>query len=193
MMVFVLSLCFCFDAAASETSSVPLGVGVAVPKPNVVNGIPLLAFSLPWWGIGLGLLILVSIILYFIAKKMERKSDSEFEATIIEDIISTIKMEYSLCEEELRKIVVGIITDHRCDDPRLDDLLRVEYEVEKVDSSLIRRITAVVLKRQGEFVLKKATRTMAWEAMPRKIRSDFIVKKAQVLVFSLYSANGKDI
>lgn len=149
------------------------------------------AATLPWWGIGLGSVVLVSFILYFVLANMERKKAKEFETTIIADIVSAIKPEYSLPEKDLRDIVAGIVNTHRCTDSRLVDLLRIEYEVEKKDASNVKRTTAVALKRQGKLVLKKTTRSMAWEDLPGPIRKEFILKNENVLFYSLYSTDEK--
>jgi len=140
-----------------------------------------------WWGIGLGVGAVVIIVLYFSFAGMERKTTSEFETTIIDDIISALKDEYSLSENDLRNLASGIVATRRCSDSRLADLLRIEYEVEKTSSSHVKRTTAIALKKQNDIVVKKATRTMTWEDLPAPIRKEFILKNESVLTYSLYS------
>lgn len=202
----LLLLLFGFGAAASETSSgLPKG-GEAPKEAKPVSSAPVKeqatepssapskSSTFPWWGAGLGVVVLIAVTFYFIQANMERKISNVFETTIIDDIIEAIKSECgNLREDELRKVVKTIIADHRCTDPRMDDLLRIEYEVEKLDSNRINRTTAVAIRKQGNLVLKKATRTLAWEDLPQKTRSEFILKKEKVLVYSLYSVDGKEV
>jgi hypothetical protein len=144
-----------------------------------------------WWGIGIGV-VAVIIILYFAFGSMERKTTSEFEATLIDDIVTAMKGEYALPEKDLQALVADIIVTRRCSDSRLADLLRIEYEVEKTDSSSAIRTMAVAIKRQNDFIVKKAKRPMTWEDLPSAIRKEFILKNENLLVYSLYSDSEKE-
>ena len=202
----LLLLFFCFGAAASETPPESSKGGEIIQKAEPVSAAPIKekttsppavsskSSSLSWWAAGLAVVVLIAVILYFLSANMERKTSNEFETTIIDDIVSAIKPEYAGIQgEELRRIVAAIIADHRCSDRRLDDLLRIDYEVEKVDSSRIKRTTAVAIRRQGDLIKKKVTRTLAWEDLPKATRSEFIMKNEKVLVYSLYSVDGKEV
>jgi len=144
-----------------------------------------------WWGIGLGVVVLV-VILYFAFANMERKTASVFETTIIDDIVSALKDEFPLSENDLHNLASGIVATRRCSDSRLAGLLRIEYEVEKTSSSHVKRTTAVAVKKQDDFIVKKATRTMTWEDLPGAIRKEFILKNENLLVYSLYSDTEKE-
>lgn len=206
LITYLLLLLFCFSASASETSSeLPKKEDVSaksetIPSDSVKEKTtkpttaPSRSSSLSWWTMGIGAVILIAVILYFIQTNMERKTSNIFETTIIDDIIEAIKSECGdLRENELRTAVETIIADHRCTDHRLNDLLRIEYEVEKLTSNRVNRTTAVAVKKQGNLVLKKATRSLAWEDLPKKIRSEFILKNEKVLVYSLYSIDEKEV
>jgi hypothetical protein len=168
-------------AIASETVSV-------APSPVIMGAI----FHFPWWGIVLVGVVAVLVILYFVFGNMERKSTSEFETTIIDDIVTAMKTEYSLSEKDLYDLAAGIIATRRCSDSRLAGLLRIEYEVEKVNASSVTRTTAVAIKKQNDFIVKKAKRTMTWDDLPGTIRKEFILKNENVLLYSLYSSNEKE-
>jgi len=148
--------------------------------------------SFPWWGIGIGAGVVVILILYFVFGNMERKTTSEFETTIIDDIVSAMKTEFALSEQDLRSLAADIVATRRCSDYRLAGLLRIEYEVEKTSSSQAKRTTAVAIKKENDFIVKKATRTLAWEDLPGTIRKEFILKNESALVYSLYSDSEKE-
>ena len=147
--------------------------------------------SYPWWGIGIGVVVVI-VILYFVFANMERKASSEFETTIIDDIVTAMKDEFSLSENDLRDLAAGIIATRHCSDSRLSGLLRIEYEVEKTSASRAKRTTAVALKKQNDVIVRKATRTMTWDDLPAPIRKEFILKNETVLVYSLYSDDEKE-
>ena len=148
--------------------------------------------SFPWGGIGIGAGVVVILILYFVFGNMERKTASEFETTIIDDIVSAMKTEFALSEQDLRNLAADIVATRRCSDYRLAGLLRIEYEVEKTSSSQAKRTTAVAIKKENDFIVKKATRTLAWEDLPGTIRKEFILKNESALVYSLYSDSEKE-
>jgi hypothetical protein len=167
-------------AAASETAPVAAPVAKGSMSP------------LLWGGIGLGF-VTVLVILYFVFANMERKITREFKKTIVDDIVSAVKMEYELPEKDLRELAADIVSVRRCSDPRLASLLRVEYEVEKINANSATRTTAVAIKKQNDIIVKKATRTLPWEDLPRVIRKEFILKNEKVLVYSLYCSNEKEV
>jgi hypothetical protein len=172
----------------SGSNTVASEISPVASLPVVIGAV----FPFLWWGIGLGVAAAVLVILYFIGTNMERKTTGEFETTIIDDIVSAIKTDYALSDKDLQELVAGIIATRRCSDPRLASLLRIEYEVEKSSASRVTRTTAVALKKQNDVILKKATRTMAWEDLPGAIRKEFILKNESVLVYSLFSSNEKE-
>jgi hypothetical protein len=194
LAIFLFSIFWSFGIVASESSGqadvtkieAAAAVKNTTPAPETAKGG---VFFLPW-GIAGGVVVIV--ILYFVFTKMERKATSEFETTIIDDIVSAMKDEYSLAENDLRDLVTGILASRRCSDSRLTGLLRIEYEVEKTSSSRVKRTTAVAVKKQNDIIVMKATRTMAWEDLPGPIRKEFILKNENVLVYSLYSDSEKE-
>jgi hypothetical protein len=191
--IFVSLVFWVSGAVASETiqAEAPVTETAQEKAPVSTPAVKVEKSSFPWWGIGLGVAA-VLVILYFVFGNMERKTTSEFETTIIDDIVSAIKTEYSLAEKDLRDLAAGIVATRHCSDSRLADLLRIEYEVEKVSSSSIKRTTAVAVKRKNDLIVKKATRTMAWDDLPGTIRKEFILKNESVLLYSLYSSNEKE-
>jgi hypothetical protein len=182
-------------AVASETSQAdaPIVETAAAHKtapvaPPVAKGTmsPLL-----WGGIGLGV-VTILVILYFLFGNMARKTTSEFETTIIDDIVSAIKAEYAVSEKDLCDLAVGVVATRQCSDPRLAGLMRIEYEVEKTSANRATRTIAVAIKKQNDIIVKKATRTMTWDDLPGTIRKEFILKNEKVLVYSLFSSNEKE-
>lgn len=201
--ILVLALCLCATVhgdppdASSSGGSTQEAEQVSQASGNETSATPPLdsakASSIPWWAAGLGFVLVAAVILYFILANMERKTTDVFETTIIDDIMAAIMSEYDgLKGDKLRDLIATVVADHRCDDQRLNNLLRIEYEVEKVDSGHVKRTTAVAVRKDGNLVLKKTTRTLAWEDLPQNIRSEFILKKENVLVYSLYTVDGKD-
>jgi hypothetical protein len=183
-MIVTIFISLVFSGGSTVASE---AVSVA-PSPVLLGAI----FHFPWWAIVLVGVAAVLVILYFFFGNMERKSTSEFETTILDDIVTALKTEYALSEKDLRDLVAGIVATRRCSDSRLVDLLRIEYEVEKVSSSSVKRTAAVAVKRKDELVVKKATRTLSWDDLPGTIRKEFILKRENVLFYSLYSSSEKE-
>jgi hypothetical protein len=111
-----------------------------------------------------------------------------FEKTLGKDIEEALKPEVSLPTDELQSAVRGILA--RAGAPvarQIPALLRIEYEVFKLNSNRVRRTLAIALRKEEGACLKKIMREMPWEDVPSEIRGEFIKQNKSTLVYSLYN------
>jgi hypothetical protein len=142
-----------------------------------------------WFSGGTFIAIIIFFIFYYYFKYRDKKMTEIFTSTIIDNIVSCLNPDISLNKNELQKIIHNLITNNAPLPSSLENLSRIEYQLEKKNPDIVSRTIIIAISRGSDIILKKITREISWTNLSSTIRHSFIIEQKDSLFYLLYPNN----
>lgn len=136
--------------------------------------------------LGVAAVVVAGILLYRYAKSDDRAVSRSFRDDVLNDAAEWLRERLGLTAEATDRPLRDLVDHHRRS-PALERVLRIEFEVEKLNSDKCRRTVLVALAQpQGGAAIGQIARTVDWDDLPSKLRHDFIRRGGKVQTFLLF-------
>lgn len=131
-------------------------------------------------------IVVAGILLYRYAQRDDRAVSRSFRDDVLSDAAEWLRERLGLSAEATDRPLRELV-DHNRRSPALQRVLRIEIEVEKLNSYECRRTVLVALAQPtGGAAIGQVARTVDWDDLPNKLRHDFIRRGGKVQTFLLF-------
>lgn len=140
--------------------------------------------------LGVAAIVVAGILLYRYAQRDDRTVSQTFRDDVLNDAAAWLRERLGLSIDATNRPLRDLV-DHNRPSPALERVLRIEVQVEKVNSYECRRTVLVALAQPtGGAAIGQIARTVDWDDLPSKLRHDFIRRGGKVQTFLLF---GRDV